>query len=94
MSATPDIADRPAVVARLCEAAQRIADHIVPRAWAAHRLGARAETYRVNAFELERQADRAEGLLFGQAVRTFRAAAAENRFMADALDGIESMMPS
>jgi len=78
-----------ATVARLRATAQRTADQVVARAHAARCLGATAEAYRVGALELDRQAIRAENLLFGQAVETFRAAAAENRFMADALETIE-----
>jgi len=78
-----------ATVARLRETAQRTADHVVARAHAARCLCATAGAYRVAALELDRQADRAENLLFGQAVETFRAAAAENRLMADALEIIE-----
>jgi len=77
-----------ATVARLRETAQRTADQVVARAHAARCL-ATAEAYRVGALELDHQAIRAENLLFGQAVETFRAAAAENRLMADALETIE-----
>jgi len=78
-----------ATVARLRETAQLTAEHIVARAHAARCLGATAKAYRAGALELDRQAIQAEGLLFGQAIETFRAAAAENRLMADALEAIE-----
>ncbi len=88
MATIPDTANRFAAVASLCEAAQRTAKRVVSRAHAACQLGATAEACRAAALELECQADHAEELLFGQAVQTFRAAAAENRLMADALEAM------
>lgn len=88
MATVPATASHSAAVAHLCEAAQRTAERVVSRAHAARQLGATAEAYRGAALELERQADCAERLLFGQAVQTFRAAAAENRLMADALEAM------
>jgi len=90
MGAIPDTAHRFTVVARLRREAQHTADRIVALAHAARQVGATAESYRRSALELDSQADRAEQLLFGQAVETFRAAASENRLIADALDVIES----
>lgn len=89
IDARPNTASRFAVVTRLSEDAQCTADCIVSRARAARRLGATAEAYRLSALELDHQADRAEKLLFGQAVETFRRAAATCRLMADALEAIE-----
>ncbi len=90
MSATYDAARWSPAVARLREDAQHVAARIVARARAAHQFGATAEAYRDSATELAREAARAERLLFGQTVKTFRAAAAENRLVADALDVIEA----
>ena len=45
--------------------------------------------HRAGALELERQAERAEKLLFGRAVEACRAAVAENRLVADALDAMD-----
>ena len=73
-------------VARLREDSRRTADRLVARARAARRHGATADAYRISAEGLDCQADRAEALLFGRAVETFRAAAAENRLIADALE--------
>lgn len=78
-----------AAATHLREEAWRTAGPIVARARAARRLGATADAYRISAEGLECQADRAEALLFGQAVETFRAAAAENRLVADALEVLE-----
>ncbi len=78
-----------AVVAHLSEDVRHTADHIVARARAARRHGATADAYRVSAAGLDEQADRAEALLFARAVETFRAAAAENRLIADALEVLE-----
>ncbi len=82
-------ASRSAEVARLCEDVERTADHVVARARAARRLGITADAHRFNAEGLDRQAGRAEVLLFRQAVETFRAAAAESRLVADALEVLE-----
>ena len=76
-------------VARLGEEARRAAGRIVARARAARLTGATVEAYRASALELDHQATRAERLLFSQAVETFRAVAAENRLIADALEFIE-----
>jgi len=90
MNAPPNTAPRFAAVALLREQAQRVAGQVVIRAHAARELGATAEAYRSCAQELERQANRAKELLFGQAVETLNAAAAENRLTADALEAIEN----
>ncbi len=89
MGATPGTAHPTIAVARLHEEARCVADRVVARALAARRLGATAASCRLGASELEGQAGRAESLLFGRAVETFRAAAAESRLVADALDAIE-----
>lgn len=89
MSATFNTARPSPAVARLRQDAQHIATRIVARARAAHQFGATPEVYRDSAMELEREAARAERLLFGQTVKTFRAAAAESRLVADALDAIK-----
>lgn len=78
-----------AVVAHLDEGVRHTANHIVARARAARRHGATADAYRTSAEGFDEQADRAEALLFARAVETFRAAAAENRLIADALDVLE-----
>ena len=67
-------AGRFATVARLCDAVQNATGPIIARAHAARRLGATARRCRSGALELERQASRAEKLLFSQVVATFRAA--------------------
>lgn len=79
-----------AAVARLREQAQRVAGRVIVRAHAARELGATAEAYRSCALELERQANRAQELLFSQATLTLHAAAAESRLTADALEAIEN----
>ena len=89
MTIPPRAAHPAAAVVRLRAEARCTADRIVARALAARQLGATADAYRAAALELDRQADRAETLLFGQVVETFRAAAVENRLMADALDAVE-----
>ena len=89
MALNPATAHLSATVARLGEAALRSAGRVVAAAHAARCLGSTAEAYRINALELDHQANRAEGLLFGQAMDTFRAAAAEGRLIADALDAFE-----
>ena len=89
MHPTSDTARRVAAIAHLREDVQRVAEHVVARAHAARQLGATAHTYRAYALNLEWQAGRAAGLLFGQAVETSRAVAAEHRLIADALDMIE-----
>lgn len=89
---TPAHAIRFAAVARLGEDARRTATHVVARARAARRHGATADAYRSSAEGLDVQAERAAGLLFSQAVKTFRAAAEENRLTADALDVLEGRM--
>ena len=76
-------------VARLREEAQIAAEHVVARACAARALGATAQMHRAGALELERQAERAERLLFGQVVKAYRVAAVENRLVADALDAMD-----
>ncbi len=74
-------------VTRLREELKRTADYIVARAHGVRRHGMTADAHRLNAAGLERQAGRAEILLFRQAVETFRSAAAESRLVADALEG-------
>ncbi len=88
MGATFNAARWFSAVARLRDNARRTADRVIARADAARRQGATAEAYRLSSVELERQATRAEKLLFSQTVKTFRAAAAESRLIADALDAI------
>lgn len=78
-----------ASITRFGEKTRLVADHVVARAHAAHRLGGTAQQYRTGAQELGRQAERAEKLLFSQAVKTLRAAADEHEFIADALDIFE-----
>jgi hypothetical protein len=90
MSATPHAARSSATVARLCEDAQRAAERIVADAHGARQLGGKAETYRRRALELDRQAHRAEELSRGWAAEASRAAAAEKRLIAEALEIIES----
>ena len=91
MDPNPDSGSRYAEVARLHEEVRRTADYVITRARAAHRFGATAGAYRISAESLDRQANRAEELLYGQAVETFRAAAAENRLVADALEVLEGL---
>lgn len=79
-------------IVRLREDARSTAAHVTTRARAARRLGATADAYRINAEGLDAQADRAQRLLFGQAVASFRAAAAENHLIADALEALEGRM--
>ncbi len=90
MHATPDAARLFATVARLREETQRVARRIVAIAHHARQLGAKAETFRCRASELDRQAHRAEELSRKWAVEASRAAAAEKRLVAEALDIIES----
>ena len=85
----PEAAQTATVVDLLRDSARQTADRAIARAHAARELGATAQDYRAAAAELEHQAARAETLLFGQAVQVFRAAAAENHLIADALDVIE-----
>ena len=81
-----------AAVVQLREDIRHTAAHIVTRARAARRQGGTAAAYRASAEGLDSQADRAETLLFGRAVETFRAAATENRLIADALEVLEGRM--
>ncbi len=90
MHANPDAARLSATVARLREDVQRAAERIVADAHGARQLGAKAETFHRRASELERQAHHAEELSRGWVVAATRAAAAEKRLMAEALDIIES----
>ena len=90
MHATSDAARLSATVARLREDAKRVAERIVAVAQHARQLGAKAETFRRRASELDRQAHRAEELSRNWAVEASRAAAAEKRLVAEALDIIES----
>ena len=90
MRATPDAARLSATVARLREDAQRAAERIIADARRARQLGADAETFRRRASELDRQAQRAEELSRDWAAEASRAAAAEKRLVADALEIIES----
>lgn len=90
MRVAPDTARLSATVARLREDTQRAAERIVTDAHRARQLGAKAETFRRRASELDRQAHRAEELLCNWAVDALRAAAAEKRLVADALETIES----
>ena len=90
MHATHNAARLSATVARLNEDAQRAAERIVADACRARQLGAKAETFRRRASELDRQAHRAEEMSRGWAVAASRAAAAEKRLLAEALEIIES----
>ena len=90
MHASPDAARLSATVARLREDAQCAAERIVANAHGARRLGAKAEAFHRRASELDRQAHHAEELSRGWVVAAARAAAAEKRLMAEALDIIES----
>ncbi len=92
MDHDPNTASWFAEVARLRADVERMADYVVARARAAHRLGITAEAHRINADGLDRQAGRAEILLFCQAVETFRAAAADSRLVADALEVLEGRL--
>lgn len=91
-SGHPTRVARFAAVAQLREDAWHTAIHIVARAHAARRHGVTADAYRISAEGLDSQADRAEMLLFGRAVETFRAAATENRLIAEALEVLEGCM--
>lgn len=90
MNVIPDTGRQFAAVAQLDEEAQRTAGYVVMRARAARRLGATAKAYCTSALALERHANGAEERRFGRAVETFRAAAAENWLIADALEVLES----
>lgn len=90
MHANPGAARVSATVARLREDTQRAAERIVADARHARQLGAKAETFRRRASELDRQAHRAEELSRNWAVEASRAAAAEKRLVAEALEIIES----
>ncbi len=90
MSDISNIAHWFPAVARLRRNACGVANRIIARAHAAHQLGGTADAEHASGQELERQATRADRLLFGQAVKAFRAAAAESRLIADALDTVES----
>jgi len=90
MNIIPDTGRQFAAVMHLDEEAQRTADYVVMRARAARRLGGTAKAYRISALALERHANSAEERRFGRAVETFRAAAAENWLIADALEVLES----
>lgn len=92
MDPDPHTASHFAEVTRLREDLRRTADYIIARAHCARRLGMTSAAHRLNAAGLDRQAGRAEILLFRQAVETFRAAAAESRLVADALDVLEDQM--
>ena len=63
---------------------------MVASAYGAWQRGAKAETYRLRASELDRQAHRAEEMSRGWAAEASRAAAAEKRLVAEALEIIES----
>ncbi len=90
MQTNQDTARRFAAVVHLYEKTRLVADQIVTRAHAAQERGGTAEAYRTGAQELDQQADRAEKLLFGQALKTLRAAADECRLVADALEVLEA----
>ena len=90
MHANPDAARLFATVARLREDAQCAAERIVADAHGARRRGVKAEAFRRRASELERQAHQAEELSRGWVMAAARAAAAEKRLVAEALDIIES----
>ena len=86
MDAATDLACRIATGAGAREQARCVAAH----AHAARHASATAQAHRSRALALDRQADRATELMFGQAAETFRAAAAENRFMTDRFEAIEN----
>lgn len=88
--ANPGAARVSATVARLREDTQRVAERIVADAQHARQLGAKAETFRRRASELDRHAHHAEELSRNWAVDASRAAAAEKRLVAEALEIIES----
>lgn len=90
MHATLNTSCRFVAVAHLCETTQRITHHIVARAHAARRFGATVAAYRFRACALDRQAERAEKLPFGQASHALRMATAESRLVAEALEIIET----
>lgn len=90
MSTPPDTTRKYGAVAFLHQETKLVADRIVARARAARRSNATAQAYRRSAAELDRQAERAAGLLFGKACESFRAAAAKNWLIADALDALQS----
>ena len=90
MHANPNAVRLSATVARRGEDTQRAAQRIVASAYGAWQLGAKAETYRLRASELDRQAHRAEEMSRGWAAEASRAAAAEKRLVAEALEIIES----
>lgn len=92
MDPNPKTAGQFAEVARLQEEIDRTAAYIIARAHGARRLGMTAETHRINAAGLDRQAGRASILVYRKATETFRAAAAESRLVADALDVFEGRM--
>ena len=88
VAAKPEATQAASAVDHLRDSAQRTADRITARARAARELGTTAQDYRAAAAELEHQAARAETLLYGRVVQVFRAAAAENGLIADALDAL------
>lgn len=90
MHADPNAARLFVTVARLREDAQHAAERIVADARRVRQLGAKAETFRHRASELDRQAHRAEELSRNWAVEALLAAAAEKRLVAEALEIIES----
>ena len=90
MSTEFKAARRFAEIIRLGDTVRRTADFVVARAHAARLLGSTAEQYRAGAQELGLQANRAEELLFGQAVKTLRAAADECELIAEALEVFET----
>ena len=92
MDPKPKTAGQFTEVARLREEIERTADYIVARARGARRLGMTADTHRINAAGLDRQASPAAILMYRQATETFRAAAAESRLVADALDVFKGRM--
>ena len=88
----PDAARLSATVVRLREDAQCAAERIVANAHGAWQLGAKAEAYRRRASELDRQAHHAEELSRGWVVTAARAAAAEKRLVAEALEIFEGRL--
>ena len=90
METLPKTAGWFVAVAHLRDTVQRTTNQVVACARVAHWRGATAKSYHDSAVELTRQADRAETLLFSQAVMTFRAAAADHMLVAEALEVIEN----
>ena len=90
VAATPGIVPLSATIVRLREDMQQVAERIVADAYGAWQRGVKAETFHRRASELDRQAFRAGELSRNWAAEALRAASAEKRLVAEALDIIES----